>query len=257
MSDSNPITHPGARIRLPDDKELREIARGLQLGKAGVHEIRLAICHAQETEAFILNVLEARPDRETLVQHLKKLEKSLRTLILVLEQSAELAAFLMPHEALSAIGKALTFSYMGEALGVPVFPRNEAAQSAGLHNGETPPTVEAVETHFLPWREALGLKHGHLALLHLLRDIHAPLQRSIEALRLNKGGRTADLARDILIYELARAAPEIIGKRAPVAKEGPFVKLCADVAAYCDLPEEGIEAAIPRVVGRFNKDWPK
>ena len=162
MSDSTPITHPDARIRLPDDKEIREIARGLQLDKVRAHEIRLAICHAQETEAFILNVLEARPDRETLVQHLKKLEKSLRTLILLLEDTEGLAAFVMPHEALSAIGKALTFSSMGEALGVPVFPRNEAAQSAGLHNGETPPTVEAVETHFLPWRENGG--HAPFAL---------------------------------------------------------------------------------------------
>ena len=257
MSDSNPITHPGARIRLPDDKELREIARGLQLDKAGAHEIRLAICHAQETEAFILNVLVARPDRETLVQHLKKLEKSLRTLILVLEDTAGLAAFLMPHEALSAIGKALTFSSMSEALGDPVFPRNEPLHRADLYNGETPPTVEAVETHFLPWREALGLKHGHAALLHLLRDIHAPLQRSVEAIGLNKGGRTADLARDILIYELARAATDIMGARAGVSKEGPFVELCWAVSIPCDLPLAGLESAIARIVKRFNKDWPK
>ena len=43
---------------------------------------------------------------------------------------------------------------------------------------------------------------------------------------LDKGGRPADLVRNYLIYQLAEAAPEVIGKAATVATTGRFVELC-------------------------------
>ena len=42
---------------------------------------------------------------------------------------------------------------------------------------------------------------------------------------LDEGGRPADVARNYLIYQLAEAAPEIIGKPATVATTGRFVDL--------------------------------
>ena len=68
---------------------------------------------------------------------------------------------------------------------------------------------------------------------------------------LDEGGRPADAVRRYLIYQLAQAAPEIIGKAATVGSTGKFVDLCATVLVACGMPETGIAQAIPSVVRKL------
>ena len=60
-----------------------------------------------------------------------------------------------------------------------------------------------------------------------------------------------------MTYRLAKAAPEIIGKPAPVAVTGTFADLCTSVALACGLPEKGIAKAIPAVVRELRADQAK
>ena len=60
-----------------------------------------------------------------------------------------------------------------------------------------------------------------------------------------------------MIYRLAKAAPEIIGKPATVAVTGTFADLCTSVALACGLPEKGIAKAIPAVVRELRADQAK
>jgi hypothetical protein len=106
-------------------------------------------------------------------------------------------------------------------------------------------------------REALGLKNGHVILQHFIERIHTPLARWIELKSRDKGGRPADAVRNYFIYQLAEAAPEIIGKPARVAVTGKFVDLCTSVFQACGLPEDGIGKAIPQVVRKLRANKAK
>ena len=72
--------------------------------------------------------------------------------------------------------------------------------------------------------------------------------------RGDEGGRPADAARNYLIYQLAEAAPEILGKPATIATTGKFVDLCTAVLMACGLPETGIAKAIPPVVRKLREN---
>jgi hypothetical protein len=82
----------------------------------------------------------------------------------------------------------------------------------------------------------------------LSKQIHALLAKWVELKSSDKGDREAGFARRYLIYRLAKAAPEIVGKPATVAVTGTFADLCTSVALACGLPETGIAKAIPAAV---------
>jgi hypothetical protein len=84
-----------------------------------------------------------------------------------------------------------------------------------------------------------------------------PLERWIELDRLNKGGAKPDAVRSYLIYRLAEACPDILGKAAAVSITGKFVDLCSAVLVECGLPEIGIAKAVPAVVKRLRADQAK
>jgi hypothetical protein len=143
------------------------------------------------------------PNRALLVDRLKKFDKALNRLLKECRRSADLMNVFMPSNTLAYISESMSFSAMSEALGRNVFPINF----------DTKTTLASLEQDSRVAREMVGLKHGHLILTHFLEGIYAQLVRSVEWSRRNQGGRQADAASRHLIYELAKEAPEIIGKR--------------------------------------------
>jgi hypothetical protein len=103
-------------------------------------------------------------------------------------------------------------------------------------------------------REVLGLKYGHVILTSFIDRLHRPLAEWIELNRQNKGGRKPNAVRIHLIYCLAEAAPDIVGKAAGVSSTGKFVDLCTAVLVACGLPESGIAKAVPGVVSKLRRD---
>ena len=165
--------------------------------------------------------------------------------------------FFLPSDTLGFIGESLTFSAMSEALGRDVFPKDYDFQIQVKQSEGKRITLAFLEKDTRPRRGALGLKHGHLILTYLIEGIHRPLERWIELDRLNKGGRKPDTVRTYLIYRLAEASPDILGKAAAVSTTGKFVDLCSAVLVACGLPEIGIAKAIPTVVKRLRAEQAK
>jgi hypothetical protein len=185
------------------------------------------------------------------------MEKSLRRLQYECRRSAKQMEFFLPHETLAYIGRSMTLAAIGEALSENVYPKNFDIQLERMGIEGTPITLETLEERTLPKREALGLKHGHRVLTHFVDQIYAPLEKRIELDRLHKGGRKPQLARKHFIRELARSAPDIIGKRATVSTTGRFADLCFAVLPACGLSSEGVEKAIPGIVTQIRIDQGK
>ncbi len=239
-------------LQFPPTEVWKNIVRDLKLKSAQADTLKITLEEALEGIRRYQAKLQNQRSRPLLIDRLKRFEKALARLYDECRRSADLMHDFLPHDTLEYVGRSLTFSAMGEALGKKnVITRNfdqkiEVKRSVGERI-----TLEFMEEFSRPSREALGLKHGHVILTHFIERIHAPLARWIELKSLDEGGRPADAVRNYLIYQLAEAAPEVIGKRATVATTGTFVDLCTAVLVACGLPEAGIAKAIPPVVRKL------
>jgi hypothetical protein len=239
FTDTSPPSGAQRReLSFPPPEECGNIVRDFKLtpAQAGTLEITL-----EEAIDGLSRYQKSQPNRRLLVDRLKRFEKAIAHLHDECRHSADLMQFFLPHNTQAYIGQSMTFSTMSEAVGRDVFPRNFDFQIKFKLSQNERITLPSLEQHTRPMRQALGLKHGHLILAHFIERIHAPLARWIELNRLNKGGRYADVVRRYLIYQLAEAAPQIIGKPAAVAVTGTSI-----FALRCCKPVACRKAASPR-----------
>jgi hypothetical protein len=244
-------------FRRPPNEEWENIARDFKLTSEQKNTLAIVVCEALDDIIRYHKKLQSQPSRALLVYRLKEFEKAIRRLQYECRHSAELMQHFLPADTLVYIGQALTFSAMSEALGRSEFPKIVDVKIDRMRTKGERITLASIEDLARPKREALGLKYGHLILTHFIERIRAPFPGYVELARQNKGGRPAEAARRHLIYRLAEAAPEIIGKPATVAITGKFADLCTSVLQACGLPEAGIAKAIPPVVRKLRADRAK
>lgn len=245
---------PTLALKYPSSGDWTEIAGELKLGVEQADALKIAVKRTIEDIQSYYDLKSRRPGRADLVARVKRLEKALGRLAYECDRSAEVLEFVLPFDLSQYLGQSLTFSAMSEAVGRDVFPRNFDVQTRSRRTENEPGSLASLEQRTRPLRQAVGLKHGHLILQHLVRELHAPLQNWVEIDRLNKGGRPGDAVRTCLIYRLAEAAPSIIGKPASIAPTGSFADLCSIVLTRCGLSEKGIDKAIPAVVRRIRAE---
>jgi hypothetical protein len=247
----------GARVTFPEPESWANIVRDCKLTDAQANTLESTLKEALDAIERYCSKLQERPSRDVQVKHLKLFEKALKRLQNECQRSAKLMEFFLPSDTLGFIGESLTFSAMSKAVGRDVFPKHYDFQIDIKQSQGKRITLASLERDTRPMREAVGLKHGHLILTYLIEGIHGPLERWIEVDTLNKGGRKPDAVRTYLIYRLAEASPDILGKAAAVSTTGKFVDLCSAVLVACSLPESGIAKAIPTVVKRLRADQAK
>jgi hypothetical protein len=257
MSPKAKLQRQPVELRFPPDEAWDNIVSDFELTPVQADILKFTVEEALDGISSYQAKLKNQRARPLLINRLKGFEKALAHLRDECRRSAGLMHDFLPHDALEYVGRSLTFAAMGEALGKNVIPPNldhkiEVKRSVG---GRV--TLKFMEEYSRPSREALGLRLGHVILTRFVERIHAPLAKWIELKSLDKGGRLAGFARRYLIYRLAKAAPEIIGKRATIAKTGKFVDLCTDVLAVCGLPARGIAEAIPAAVTELRADQAK
>jgi hypothetical protein len=211
------------KLRFPPSKEWQNILLDFALMPTQAETLEITIKEALDGISHYNQKLKTQPSRALLVGRLRRFEKALRRLRDECRRSADLMHDFLLHDTLEYVGRSLTFSAMGEALGKNVIPRNFDEKIKVKRSVGERITLEFMEEFSLPSREALGLNHGHVLLTHFIERIHQPLARWIEMKSLDKGGRPVNVARSYLIYQLAEAAPDIIGKPATVATTGRFV----------------------------------
>jgi hypothetical protein len=187
--------------------------------------------------------------RALLTKRLEQLERAFKPLLAEVNRSPDLLIQFLPSDLLEHIGNLLTFTAIGDALGQKVFPSNAGIIKLRAKKEEL--TVAALEECHASQRRSLGLKNGDVILKYLIQSLYSPLANWVKLNKLNKGGRPADLSRQYLIWRLAEAAPEIIGKPAPIARSGAFVDLCEQVMLACGLSGRGIEWLAEEIVGKM------
>lgn len=219
--------HSGRRaptLVAPSDGELSRLSKLFGLTPEQARELKIVVAHIVQDLGMFQAWAEQRPARSDLVARLKRIEKQLGDLKRTLSVRPDDVTALMPRGVEDFLAAALTAEILGELLG------QDLSQTAE------------------PRREALALKHSGPLLAGLVEALHRPFERWLEFDRRNTGGRPADRPRRIVIAEVAEAAPDILGRTAAVAQDGPFARLCNEVVTMLGLDTSGLEKLIPRVV---------
>jgi hypothetical protein len=235
-------------VKFPEPGVWDDLVRDLKLNVSQSNELKITVQHVVEDIAYYRLVRSKEPARDILTTRVKLMEKALSNLQYQVDCSIDLMTHFLPDDTMARIGRSFTFSAIGEALGKDVFPQNFDFFIGRMLADGKQVTMAALEELSRPKRGGLGLTHGHRILKHFIDAINAPLKKWLEIDKLNKGGRSPQVARTVLIHRLAEAAPGIIGKRAPVAATGSFVTLCSLVLPACGLSAKGVEKAIPPIV---------
>ena len=239
--------------KLSADK-LATIGQALKLSDIQIHELSLILQHIEDDLTFASSVMDKIPSRRTLTRRLKNLEKIIHLLKDELRRGEKDLEHFLPHDVGSFVGKAMSLSAINKALGQENFPVHvDLAISTAVANGQA---IDQKQIEILQEkkRESIGLEQPGKLLKYLINGIYEPLRLWVDLDRQNKGGRSPDMRRRFIIYWLAYYSPEILGKAAPAAITGRFVRLCEKIFLANELPVGGLEKVIPSLVKKAHAD---
>ncbi len=143
----------------------------------------------------------------------------------------------------------MSFSAMEAALKREIRTPELRAEIESLSSECSDLRMTQLEDRLRARRQARGLENGGELLMHFVERINQPIKTWIELDRRNRGGRPAKtLARDFLLFRLAKAAPAVIGRRPTATAGGRFIRLCAAVVVACGFDDHGIERAVEKAI---------
>jgi hypothetical protein len=231
-------------IRMPDARELKNLATDFKLTAAQSKSLKLAIGWVVMDVQTDWLKTSKNPPRKELKARLRTIHNSFERLDRECRKNAALMEEILPYELLRYLAGIMTFSALGAAVGANVFP-GPVDFAKWL---EPPASIKSLEEASLRHRYRAVSRNGYLAFTNVIGQICAILKEQVDRDRLDKGGRKPNATRALLIQQLARMSLDILGKKASVAKSGKFVSLCSAVLTVCGLSGRGVESVIPGIV---------
>ena len=234
-----------------------ELVRQQKLDRVA-HELGIVLYHVDKDLEFRRKTFEATQPRKELVRRLKRIAKFVDDLEFELHRWRNTINDFLPEDTRAEIGLLMSYSGMEAALNTEIRRYDLKSEVEDLAAEDPDFRMAQIEERLAPHREARGLKHGGEFFTHYIERINQPIRRWIELDRLNRGGRPLkNLARDLLLFRLAEAAPAIIGRRATATADGRFVRLCEAVVVACGLEDRGIERAVEKAIKELSKQQRK
>ena len=231
----------------PSAESVAEIVRVLGLSQSQAHELQILIDHfLADVDADLqqLSRLAPRPER---ARRLRRIEKALRRVQYEVEKSGELLDELLPFDLSQKLGRKLTFTAIGEAIGTPVAPRQFDYAMRSLLERESPLSMQAIDETFEAERESLGINHPGAVFRSMIEDLYEPLGQWVK-LDKRRPGRKALRFRNLLVERLAEASNDVLGEPATSTANGRFVQLCSAVLDAMAISSEGVENAVEGAV---------
>ena len=234
---------------MPTPEAFEDVVRDQKLDAVQARELRLILGHLDLDLKTYRERRSGEPPRPELVRFLKRVAKALDDLENELRRYATTLNQFLPPDAREEIGALMSLTEIESALGIEI-PTPELKATIDELAAEDPEfRLAQLEDRLLYRRQARGLERGGDLLLHIVERVNRPVQAWVDLDRRNRGGRpTKDLARDLLLYRLAEAAPVVIGRRPTATAGGAFVRLCAAVTTACGLDDVGIERAAEKAI---------
>jgi hypothetical protein len=182
---------------------------------------------------------------------LRRMSRQLRAVCDLLKGADETTDAFVRSACADVLGRLLSNTAMREVRGRPFdlgSDPNDLVASARLHGEDIDRFLER-ESVFrrtrIARREARGL------LLGLLRAIDESIGALLAIERENRGGSPGKLYRNYVVQELAPIYRALWNEAPTSTSGGRFVLLCELVLEALALETDGVEAAVPRLLGRI------
>lgn len=241
-------------ITFPGPSDWKALVRDLELSASGAHQLELTLRHLiADLDNFDRSAKERGP-RDILVTRLKRLGSAMTALEDEIRRSKHLMIKFLPSDSLQAIGELMSYSALEKALDVEIQSPNLNASLGKATGASGNLRITDIEQAYLYQRQTLGLKRGPELLEYLVNKINAPMTAWMALNSLNKGGRSANFLRQVVILYLADASLQIIGKKPTSTAGGAFITLCTRVFYKLGLEAHGLEKAIERVLKKRRED---
>jgi hypothetical protein len=238
----------------PTPEKFDELVQDQKLDGLQAHELGLVLYHVDEDLKDYHKRREGRKPRRELIRRLRKFADLLDDLEYEIDRSLNTMADFLPLDALEQIGLLASYGAMEAALNREIPSRDLRSEIESLIALDADFRMVQIEGRLEYQRQVIGLKDGPELLAYLIKKINQPIKTWFELDRRNQGGRpTKNLARDLLLFRLAEAAPLILGRKPTATAHGRFVRLCAGVAVACHLADRGIERAAEKAIKELSK----
>ena len=226
------MSEPVKLFDLPTGKQLNRIAKSSKLNATQKNELGIALRHAKaDLEGFFRTRIN-RPENAELTARLVELKNGLRALNAALATDVEVLTQAMSFDMRELVGRLMSPMLIAEVTGRDVGSDVEVMDYAS---------------------RSAGLLHAGRLLKTQVRLLLEAANVSLEGVNPDVGGPNPNFVRHHLIVTLARAAPDIIGKRATTVPKGPFLGLLNDVFMACGLPTGGLEKANQKALASWRK----
>ena len=238
-------------LKVPTNAEFLELATDFHLSPRQAWFLEMGV---KETLAdirsyqIVLARMPSRDERHAEVKDRIKFEALMGNLVSFLESRPGFLEKILPNETLEELGESSSFTGISRALRRNVLPK-EGDLLKNYLQGDVPFNIASAEAFYARDREDYALRHVTRLLLYYLGLAREPNGRWLAAKAANRGGRPAGFERRELIATLIEAAPDILGREAPMSVGGQFMELCERVLTLCGFDEKGIDKAVLAVLG--------
>jgi hypothetical protein len=238
-------------LKIPTAAEFQELAHDFRLSPRQARFLEMVV---KETLADIRSLqhalarLPSRDERGEEVRDRTEFEALVGGLVAFLEARPGFLEKILPNKALEELGESSSFVGISRALELDASPKDGDLLKDYLE-GDVPFNIASAEAFYATDREDYALRHGTRLLLYYLGLAREPNERWLAAKAANRGGRPAGFERRDLIATLIEAAPDILGREAPMSVGGQFMELCERVLTLCGFDEKGIDKAVLAVLG--------
>lgn len=235
-------------ITLPNEEKMKQFQVERNLTEEQTKTLCRLLHHVhQDLEIFNAHYSKIESRKEQIKAFIE-VEDKVFQLKEVLAKHLGILDQVLPLDVMERIGEAFDLSLARQAIDDSTSYRRLNADIDRRMRASSKIDADAIAAMSLPRRQAIGLNHGHLLLKYFIDRIHRPLGVWVAINGDNKGGRPRKYAREYLMFWLVYESEALTGKKAPRSKKGVFVDFCRAVVELCDLPSQGADAALPKIV---------
>lgn len=165
------------------------------------------------------------------------------------------------RQALPELGADLSgmgLSRLGNVGSIPLLLRDEdLSRYYSPARGDASTLYAKLENAAASIRSDIARDVGPPIAIAVLDLLSAPFAAQWRVENADKGGRPQELYRNYLVQELTRLYRDIYQQDATMTRDGAFVRFCSQIFGAVNMPEDGIERAVERVLTKMKADTGK
>lgn len=229
-------------IQSPSPEEWRDEIGDLDLSEVGKRALAEACAEALQDVRTYQALQRLRLSKAERVIRLERMRDALEPLRAALGNEGKRLVDIIPLDSLADLGRSFSFEGIRKATG-----KNPLSELDHLVPPSDHPTITALEAFLAERRADYGLTHPHLLISHVVETLLEPVERRLEVLRKDPGGRRPLRIRWLFLIRLLAAEPRLLDTAGGSPTNDKLLHICATVLRLFGIPQLGLSKAVAKL----------